>query len=365
MDWTRYKRVIDSMKEEGIGQLIVTDSVSVYYLTGKLVNCMERMMALYMDVEKEKPLLIIGKLFPQNEETLGFPVVYFDDTDDAVGVLASHMRKGGTIGIDKTWPARFLLRLMELGVGDKYVNASYIIDHIRQVKTPEEQEKMRAASLVNDQSMGELIPLTASGMNEVELGEELRKIYVKNGAVGHSFEPIVGFGDNGADPHHESDESTGKYGDCVVLDIGCLLNGYCSDMTRTVFLGKASDEARKIYEIVKEANRRGIEAVGPGARFSDVDKAARDYITEMGYGDAFTHRTGHCIGIEVHEFGDVSSSNDEILKPGMTFSVEPGIYVPGVAGVRIEDLVLVTEDGHEVLNHFTKDLIEVPFEKKD
>lgn len=167
------------------------------------------------------------------------------------------------------------------------------------------------------------------------------------------------------DPHHESDESTGKYGDCVVLDIGCLLNGYCSDMTRTVFLGKASDEARKIYEIVKEANRRGIEAVGPGARFSDVDKAARDYITEMGYGDAFTHRTGHCIGIEVHEFGDVSSSNDEILKPGMTFSVEPGIYVPGVAGVRIEDLVLVTEDGHEVLNHFTKDLIEVPFEKKD
>ena len=140
-----------------------------------------------------------------------------------------------------------------------------------------------------------------------------------------------------------------------MLDIGCLLNGYCSDMTRTVFLGKASDEARKIYEIVKEANRRGIEAVGPGARFSDVDKAARDYITEMGYGDAFTHRTGHCIGIEVHE----------ILKPGMTFSVEPGIYVPGVAGVRIEDLVLVTEDGHEVLNHFTKDLIEVPFEKKD
>ena len=115
--------------------------------------------------------------------------------------------------------------------------------------------------------MEELIPLVASGMNEVELGEELRKIYVKNGAAGHSFEPIVGFGDNGADPHHESDESTGKYGDCVVLDIGCLLNGYCSDMTRTVFLGKASDEARKIYEIVKEANRRGIEAVRPGARF--------------------------------------------------------------------------------------------------
>ena len=119
MDWKRYQRVIDSMKDEGIGQLIVTDSVSVYYLTGKLINCMERMMALYLDVEKEKPLLVIGKLFPQDEAALGFPVVYFDDTDDAVGVLASHMRKGGIIGIDKTWPARFLLRLMELEMGDK------------------------------------------------------------------------------------------------------------------------------------------------------------------------------------------------------------------------------------------------------
>lgn len=364
MNWNQYKRVINSMKEEGIGQLLVSDPVSAYYLTGRMINCMERMMVLYLDVEKEKPLLVVGKLFPQDEAALGFPVVYFDDTDDAVAVLASNMRKGGTIGIDKTWPARFLLRLMELEAGERYVNASYIIDHIRQIKTKEEQEKMRAASALNDQSMEELIPLTAKGMTEVELGEALRKIYVKNGALGHSFEPIVGFGDNGADPHHESDDSRGKYGDAVVLDIGCLLNGYCSDMTRTVFLGKASEEAKKIYEIVREANRRGIEAVRPGARFSDVDKAARDYITEMGYGEAFTHRTGHCIGIEVHEFGDVSAANQEVLKPGMIFSVEPGIYVPGVAGVRIEDLVLVTEDGHEVLNHFTKDLIEVPMEQE-
>ena len=347
------------MKEEGIGQLIVTDSVSVYYLTGKLVNCMERMMALYLDVEKEKPLLIIGKLFPQNEETLGFPVVYFDDTDDAVGVLASHMRKGGTIGIDKTWPARFLLRLMELQVGDAYSNASTIIDHIRQIKTEEEQQKMRVASRCNDTSIEELIPLVSKGMTEAELGEELLKIYLKNGAQGHSFEPIIAYGAHAADPHHETDDSKGSYGDAVVLDVGCLVNGYCADMTRTVFIGKASEEAKKIYAIVKEANRRGIEAAKPGARFCDVDRAARDYIEEQGYGQYFTHRTGHNIGLEVHEFGDVSFTNEEVLKPGMCFSVEPGIYVPGGIGVRIEDLVLITEDGCEVLNHFTKDLIEV------
>ena len=145
-----------------------------------------------------------------------------------------------------------------------------------------------------------------------------------------------------------------------MLDIGCIKDGYCADMTRTVFIGEVSDEARKIYEIVLEANRRGIAAAKPGARYCDVDNAARDYITEMGYGEYFTHRTGHNIGMEVHEYGDVSGINENVLKPGMCFSVEPGIYVPGVAGVRIEDLVLITEDGCEVLNNLSKELTVVP-----
>ena len=243
---------------------------------------------------------------------------------------------------------------MELQVGDAYSNASTIIDHIRQIKTEEEQQKMRVASRCNDTSIEELIPLVSKGMTEAELGEELLKIYLKNGAQGHSFEPIIAYGAHAADPHHETDDSKGSYGDAVVLDVGCLVNGYCADMTRTVFIGKASEEAKKIYAIVKEANRRGIEAAKPGARFCDVDRAARDYIEEQGYGQYFTHRTGHNIGLEVHEFGDVSFTNEEVLKPGMCFSVEPGIYVPGGIGVRIEDLVLITEDGCEVLNHFNE-----------
>ena len=355
---TRIEKVIEGMRQMNLEQFLVTDPMAVYYLTGQYYACGERMMVLRLDVEKE-PVLVIGKLFPQDEEKLGIKVVYFDDTDDCVEVLASHMRKGGTIGIDKTWPARFLLRLMELQVGDAYVNASTIIDHIRQIKTAEEQEKMRVASRCNDISIEELIPLVSKGMTEAEMGEELLKIYLKHGAQGHSFEPIIAYGAHAADPHHETDDSKGSYGDAVVLDVGCLVNGYCADMTRTVFIGKASEEAKKIYEIVKEANRRGIEAAKPGARFCDVDRAARDYIEEQGYGQYFTHRTGHNIGLEVHEFGDVSFTNEEVLKPGMCFSVEPGIYVPGGVGVRIEDLVLITEDGCEVLNHFTKDLIEV------
>ncbi len=358
MNQERLAKVYESMKAEGVGQFLVTDPMAVYYLTGTMLNCGERMMVLLL-AEGQEPKLVIGKLFPQNEEALGAQVIYFEDTDDYVGMLASEMSEDGVIGVDKVWPARFLLALMDKMPSAKFVNASYIIDHIRQIKTADEQEKMRAASACNDKSMGELIPLVVKGMTEKEMGEELLKIYLKNGAQGHSFDPIVAYGDNAADPHHEPDDSKGVYGNAVVLDIGCMKYGYCADMTRTVFIGKASDKAKEIYEVVKEANRRGIEAAKPGARFCDVDRAARDYIEEQGYGAYFTHRTGHNIGMEVHEYGDVSFTNENVLKPGMCFSVEPGIYIPGVAGVRIEDLVLITEDGCEVLNHYTKDLIEV------
>jgi Xaa-Pro dipeptidase len=161
MDMTRIEKVIEDMRKMNLEQFLVTDPMAVYYLTGQYYACGERMMVLRLDVEKE-PVLVIGKLFPQDEEKLGIKVVYFDDTDDCVEVLASHMRKGGTIGIDKTWPARFLLRLMELQVGDAYSNASTIIDHIRQIKTEEEQQKMRVASRCNDTSIEELIPLVSN-----------------------------------------------------------------------------------------------------------------------------------------------------------------------------------------------------------
>ena len=158
---------------------------------------------------------------------------------------------------------------------------------------------------------------------------------------------------------------TGKrlWENSLTANIGGFKDNYASDMTRTVFIGEVSDRAKEIYDIVVEANRRGIEAAKPGNRMCDVDLAARNYIEEKGYGKYFTHRTGHSIGLEDHEFGDVSSVNEDIIQVGQCFSVEPGIYLPDEGiGVRIEDLVIITEDGCEVLNHFTKDLIVVPEE---
>ena len=361
MDAIKLNAILKSMEEQNLPQMIISDPPSIFYLTGKWIHPGERMLALYLNVNGNHKL-VINKLFPQ-ERDLGVELVWYDDIEDAVAILSQFVEKDKTIGIDKTWPARFLLRLQELGAGSKFVNGSLIVDYVRQIKNEEEQQRMREAGAANDKIMERLIPYVNKGLTEKELEKIVREMYAETGHSGVSFDPITAYGKSGADPHHVTDETKGKRGDSVVLDIGGILNDYCSDMTRTVFLGEVSEKGREIYEIVKEAERRGIEAAKPGNRMCDVDNACRDYITEMGYGPYFTHRTGHSIGMEDHEFGDVSSVNTDIIKPGQCFSVEPGIYLmdEGI-GVRIEDIVLITEDGCEVLNNFTKDLIVVPME---
>ena len=361
MDTNKLNRILDLMKEQEVPQMIISDPMAIFYLTGKKIVPGERLLALYLNINGGHKL-VVNKLFPQ-EKDLGVELVWYDDIEDGVEILSRFVEKGKTIGVDKTWPAKFLLRLQELEPESKFVNGSLIVDAIRKVKNDDEKQLLREASLANDRVMEELIPLTAKGYTEVELNRIVRGLYEKSGHSGVSFDPITAYGKSGADPHHVTDGSKGKRGDSVVLDIGGILNDYCSDMTRTVFLGEVSDKAREVYEILKEAQQRGIEAAKPGNRWCDVDFACRNYIEEKGYGAYFTHRTGHSIGLEDHEYGDVSAVNEEIIKPGQCFSIEPGIYLmeEGI-GVRIEDLVLITEDGCEVLNKFPKDLIVVPME---
>lgn len=359
MDQRKLTRIIDSMIANNIPQMIISDPITIFYLTGKMIHPGERLLALYLNVNGGHKL-VINRLFPQ-EEDLGVDFVWYDDVEDGVEILSRYVEHGQVIGIDKNWPARFLIRLQELSAGSKFVNGSPIVDYIRQVKDEKEQELMRKSSLMNDQVMEKLIPYVGMGLTEKELDAKCRSIYEEMGFEGLSFDPITAYAKGAADPHHVPDDSKGKYGDCVILDIGGIKDHYASDMTRTVFIGEVSERQREIYHVVLEANLRGIAAAKPGNRMCDVDLAARNYIEEMGFGKYFTHRTGHSIGLEDHEFGDVSSTNEDIIKVGQCFSVEPGIYIEeeGI-GVRIEDLVLITEDGCEVLNHFTKDIIVVP-----
>lgn len=337
-------------------QLIVSDPSTIFYLTGAWFSPGERLIVLILDRTGE-PLLLCNELFPL---PAGFPLAvrWYNDTEDAPARV-SELLTGEVIAVDKIWPARFLLPLQALAPQRRFILASPIADGARLIKDGEEQARMRRASDLNDRALTGLVARIGSGTSELFLAQELAVIYDDLGGDGFSFPPIVAFGANCADPHHESDDSLPQAGDSIILDIGCRKDDYCADMTRTVFFQEVSEEGRRVYETVRQANLLAIAAVRPGARFSEVDRAARAHIESQGYGPWFTHRTGHGIGIDVHEPEDVSVVNDHLLEPGMIFSIEPGIYLPGRLGVRIEDLVLVTETGCEVLNHVSKDLLVI------
>ena len=347
MNKQRISRVIENMRAENLSQIIVSAPESVYYLTGTFVAPGERMLALLLK-DDGSIILFANRLFALTGKT-SVPLIEFDDTDDPIALLAPEILPG-TIGIDKFWPSQFTIRLMTARPDARPVLGSRPVDLARMMKDEEELALMRTASRMNDEITRRTIEGLREGMTELEACQ----LYLDNakavGADGPSFEPLVCFGPNCAEPHHSSDNTRLKPGDSVIIDVGALHKRYASDMTRTVFWKTASDEQKKVHELVTRANAAGRAAVRPGVPMCEFDRAARSVIEEAGYGEYFIHRTGHGIGLEVHEPPDVSAVCERVLEPGMIFSIEPGIYLSGKFGVRIEDLVTVTEDGCEVLN---------------
>ncbi len=350
---SRIARIKESMTKNNVDALIVTDPSNIFYLTGKWIHPGERLLALVLRLGGGDKILI-NELFPVTDD-LGVEKVWFKDTDDSVKILSNYLNDGETIAIDGNWRAEFLLRLMDIKKS-VYKSGTYLVSNLRKIKDEKEKDFMRAASKMNDDAMNLLKSKLYVGITEKKATEVLKDIYNELGADGFSFSPIIAFGANCADPHHDTDNTALKSGDSIICDIGCTLDSYSADMTRTFFWGNISDEARKVYNTVLTANVMAENMIKPGVKFSDLDKKAREHIASMGYGEFFTHRLGHSIGIDVHEPGDVSSVNDALLEEGMVFSIEPGIYLTGNLGVRIEDLVLVTADGYELLNNYPKEI---------
>lgn len=355
MNQSRLNRIISKMKNEKIGQIVITAPNSIYYLLDEMFHHGERMLALLLDDSGEAKL-VINELFPIDHD-LGVELVYYNDTQDPIDFLKKYVDANKVFGADKEWPSHFLIRLMKVLPDLKVEIGSVCVDGVRMIKDEEEKEKMRHASLVNDATMKRVIEvLKEKKLSELELKKFIPELYKKEDTFEVSFSPLICYGSNSAIPHHESGNTKPSEGVAIIVDMGGRTNGYCSDMTRSFFYGDAPEEYITVYELVKKANLEAISQVRPGVKFKDVDFAARNIITKGGYGKYFTHRTGHGIGIEVHEYPDVNSINEMELEEGMLFSIEPGIYLPNKFGVRIEDIVLVTKDGCEVLNKHPKEL---------
>lgn len=242
------------------------------------------------------------------------------------------------------------------------INASFIptnIDYLRMIKDQEEIKAIKKATNIASKCYKHILNFVKPGMKEKTISNEMIRYMKELGASKESFDFIVASGKRGALPHGVASEKKIKEGEFVTLDYGCVYKGYCSDITRSFMVGEASNEMKKIYNIVKKAQELAVKSVKSGVRASEVDKVARDYITSKGYGKYFSHSTGHGVGIEVHDPIAISKNSDLVLEENMVITIEPGIYIPSLGGIRIEDDVLVTKSGCEILTKATKKLITI------
>lgn len=242
-------------------------------------------------------------------------------------------------------------------VDAEFVATSGIVEKLRLIKTDSEIKILKEAAQIADAAFEHILSFIRPGVSEIEVSNELEFFMRKQGATSSSFDIIVASGLRSALPHGVASEKLIEKGDFVTLDFGAYYKGYCSDITRTIAVGEPSDKLKEIYNIVLEAQLRGVSDIKAGLTGREADALTRDYITEKGYGEYFGHSTGHGIGLEIHEAPSLAFRSETVLEPGMAVTVEPGIYIPNVGGVRIEDDIIVTAEGNEVLTKSPKELI--------
>ncbi|MBC1521094.1 aminopeptidase P family protein [Listeria aquatica] len=269
------------------------------------------------------------------------------------------LKKNGvtTLHFEESYVTVAEFKLMQQTFQAELAPIQGFFETMREVKTEAEMKEIRTACEIADAAFSHIIKYMKVGMKEIEVSNELEFFMRRNGATSSSFDTIVASGLRSALPHGVASDKVIEEGDFVTMDYGCYYNGYCSDMTRTVAMGEPDSKLKEIYQITLDAQLKVIEALKPGITGIEADKIARDHIASFGYGEAFGHSLGHGIGLEIHEGPNLSMKSEKALVPGNVVTDEPGIYLPEIGGVRIEDDLLITETGNEVLIHSPKELI--------
>lgn len=353
----RLKSIREMLKNEGVSSFLISNNIRCEYVSSL------RSSNQYLLLSESAQVLITDFRYRQIAKEIcekqNFK--YVELTSDGLGAaLIGELKDSDVLGIesDDLTVDQFDKISEELG-NIKIKKISGQLPKYLALKSEEELHYMGKAASIADNAFSKFVNKVAAGMTEVEAAFILEDFCREEGSEGVSFSTIVLFGERSALPHGTPSERTLKHGDYILCDFGCTINGYCSDMTRTLIFGSGDQKQKEIYNIVNEARSRAVDAVKAGVTASSVDKVARDFIEGHGYGEMFGHGTGHGVGREVHEFPAVNSRNDTILEDGMVITIEPGIYIPDYGGVRVEDMVLVKKDGAKLLSGFTRDLIEL------
>ncbi|GAA4846075.1 M24 family metallopeptidase [Saccharopolyspora rosea] len=368
----RLTRAAETAAAADIDALLISPGSDLRYLLGAGGESFERLSCLVLPAagRTAPPVLLVPKLeelgyadVPADE--LGVEVRTWVDGQDPHGMVTDLLRRGGAaparVAVADAMPALHTLPLRAALPGAEQVLAGPVLRELRMRKDAAEIDALRKAGAAIDRVHARMAEFLRAGRTEAEVGADIAAAIVEEGHVEADF-VIVGSGPNGASPHHAVSDRVIEQGDVVVIDIGGPIpEGYNSDCTRTYAVGEPSQsDVRETYAVLQEAQRAAVEAVRPGVTAESIDAAAREPIAAAGFGENFVHRTGHGIGLDVHEEPYVVGGNSLVLEPGMAFSVEPGIYHQGRWGARIEDIVIVTEDGVESVNNQPHELVVLP-----
>ncbi len=350
----RITRIRERLQAEGADVFLVSNPVNRRYLTGFTGSA----GLVWISSTRQAILTDFRYVEQVKAECPGWELIKIETYNETLQTLIEE-EQTKTIAFEKDHVTIEQLEGWQEQLSASFTGVSGWVQELRMVKTKDEIDNIRRAAKIADEAFAQLLPTIRSGVTEREVALELEFLMRKAGASGMSFNPIVASGPQSALPHARPGDRIFSVGDFVVLDFGCIVNGYCSDMTRTIVIGEPEEQHLLIYDLVLEAQLESLKAVGPGKTGAEIDAIARNIISEMGYGEYFGHGLGHSLGLEIHEDPRLSKTGHTTLQPGMIVTIEPGVYLPGFGGVRIEDLVLVTEDGHEVLSSTFKELYVV------
>lgn len=344
------------MDEKGMECALIYSDVNRNYLTGFTGD------ESYIVITKNDAVFITDSRYTEqaHNQVAGFEIRRYDTkiTDYLIDTIKPLGCRN--LGFEESLMTYDMYETLKKGLPEiEFVKMEGLVEKLRIVKDDSEIAKIQKAAGIADEAFSHMLGFIKAGMTEKEVGMELEFKMRRLGASGLSFTSIVASGKRSSLPHGTATEKVIEYGDLLTLDFGCIYEGYCSDMTRTIVVGKANDKQKEIYNIVLSANEAVLEAVRPGLTGVELDMVARDIIGRKGYGDCFGHGLGHGVGMQIHELPMVSKKGLLTLKKNMVITDEPGIYIPGFGGVRIEDLLLVTEDGCSRFSHSEKKLLEI------
>lgn len=328
----RIKKLQDHLKKENLDVLLVEDTFNILYLTGLEMSAGQVLIS-----QNDATLFVDGRYIERAKKESPIPVKPIEELSyDGIKTLGFNSE---TLTYQKY---------------EKLPNSATLVpcnnpikNILRIVKDPDEIAILKKAGEHGSKGLDHLLTLIKEGVTEQQLQDAVSIFWLTHGIHKRSFDPIIAFGPHSAIPHHETSSRKLQKGDTILIDMGVIHKHYCSDMTRTLFFGEPPPEMKKVYNIVKEAQEKALALCKPGTQICDLDKTARDHIDSQGYGKQFVHRLGHGVGLDIHEAPNVREDTNFPLTPGMVITIEPGIYIPNLGGVRIENTVVITETGYD------------------